>query len=300
MYKQVFKLLLPALIKMKLLTALVLAGTLSLIGLDVCFSYWRKFWYNALQVYDSKAVMFGLGVFCGLAALYVLVSGFASYFQRFLEFGIREHLFERFSLTWKQVDVKNPEQRLSEDSIQFGQLALSLMQSLLVAVIKLPVYIYILWSVASWWVALILLGYAALGTVLSKIVAKKLVELEYTQQAREAVFRKAITYAIDQSQALPNLGEIKINWLQLAKQNKYLSFFVSGFNQVGAILPYIMLLPLYLTKKILLGSLFQVAGAAGEVLDSLSVLVNSRRMIVDLAMTTRRLTEMEVGDGKTR
>ena len=141
---------------------------------------------------------------------------------------------------------------------------------------------------------MLLFLYAVVGTILSKIVSKKLVNLEYQQQGKEADFRKKITYAVDNNSIFPTLDEIKINWRQLAHQNKLLQFFQSGFGQIGVILPYIMLIPLFLAKKILLGGLFQVAGAGNTVLDSLSVLVNSRQLLVELTMCTRRLKEMEV------
>ena len=293
MYLSALKLLWPALKEYRRLAILVICGTLSMIGLDVCFSYWQKYFYNALQDYNTHQVFLYLGVFGILAAVYVLVAGKSCYFQRFLEFGVRESLFVRFSKTWKLVSVTNAEQRLSSDTILFGQLSLTLLQSLMIAFIKLPVYLYILWSVASWKITLVLLVYAIVGTVLSRLVSKKLVDLEFVQESREADFRRLITYAVDNNSIFPTLDEIKINWVELARQNKLLQFFQSGFGQIGAILPYLLLLPLYLTKKILLGSLFQVAGAANEVLNSLSVLVNSRQLLVQLTMTTKRLKQME-------
>ena len=294
MYLSALALLWPALKEYKKLAILVICYTLAMIGLDVAFNYWRKYFYNSLQAYDAHQVFLYLGVFAILVTVYVLVAGFSNYFQRFLEFGVREHLFIRFSKTWKQANVKNPEQRLSEDGILFARLSLTLLQSLMIAIIKLPVYMYILYSVASWYVAAILLVYAMFGTVLSKVVSKKLVDLEYQQQGREADFRKKITYATDNNSIFPTMDEIKLNWVELARQNKLLQFFQSGFSQIGCILPYVMLIPLYLTKKILLGGLLQVAGAANEVLDSLSVLVNSRQILVELTMCTRRLKEMDV------
>lgn len=293
MYLQVWRLLFPALKENKKNSFLVVAGVLIMIALDVGFNSWRGLYYNALQIYDSKSVFLYLGLFCLLAIAYVLVYGFTSYFQRYLEFGVREHLFDKFSATWKSSNVSNPEQRLSSDGIIFGQLSLSLLKAIITATVKLPVFLCILYTVASWWVASILFLYAIGGTILSQIVSRKLINLEYLQETKEAEFRKLITYAVDKNSTFPTLDDIKTNWKLLATQNKYLSFFTSGYDQAGVIFPYILLLPLYLSKKILLGSLFQVAGAAREVLDSLSILVNSRDIIVQLSMVTRRLTEME-------
>lgn len=298
MYWKALKILFPA-IKANLKWAiLVLGGLFSLVGISVFFSYWRKWFYNALQAYDSKNVMFYLFVFGATATVYVIVSGFTSYWTRFLEFGIREFLFDKYSKLWDKANVKNPEQRLSEDTIQFGRVMISFIRAVINATIMLPVFLFILMSVANIWVALLALGYAVLGTYFSRKVAQPLVDLEFIQQQREAEFRKQLTYAVDSKSVFPTLEEIKRNWLQLAKKNKYLSFYTSGYLQMGVIIPFIVLLPLYLSKKILLGDFFQITSAMDRVLESLSILVESRDIMVELQMVTQRLSQLEEGDDK--
>lgn len=296
MYLQALKILWPSLKNNKKLSLLVLSLVTLLVALSVAFNYWRGEFYNKIQAYDANGVFIYLGVFSGLAALYVLFYGLNSYFTRYLEFSVREDLFERYKTSWQNINVLNPEQRISNDLISFARLSIGLLKTIIDSSLKLPLFLFILFSIANWWVAGVLLIYAILGTIISRLVAKKLINLEYIQEQREAEFRKSMTYAVDSKLPIPTLEDIKKNWKFLAVENKKLNFFVSGYAQLGVILPYLMMLPLYLSKKIALGTLFQAASAADSILDSLSTLVNSRDVIVELSMVTQRISELETGD----
>ena len=54
-----------------------------------------------------------------------------------------------------------------------------------------------------------------------------------------------------------------------------------------------MLLPLFLAKRLMLGDLFQIASGMDKVMESLSVLVDSRDIVVEMQMVTKRLGELE-------
>lgn len=300
MYIKAFKLILPILSQKKLLTSLVFGSVLVMIGLDYLFNIWGGRWMTSLQQYDSHSIMVNLGLFTVLALVYVFVYGLSSYWTRFLEFSGREILFDKYKETWSLTNCTNPEQRLSEDCILFSQLSLSLLKALLNTIIKIPLFLYVLFSMASWWVASILLLYAIVGTILSRLVSKKLVELEINQQRVEAEFRKDITYAVDGRRKMPTLEFIKKNWASLATANKQLSWFVQFYDQLGVIVPYLLLLSLYMKRVIDLGGLRRVCGAAQEVLTSLSLLVNSRDMLVQLQMVIIRLSELEISNEGTK
>lgn len=296
MYLKALKMILPALKANRLLTSLYLLSILFLIGMDYIFNWWGGQWMSSLQRYDSPAIIHNLILFTGLALIYVLVYGFSSYWTRFLEFSGREHLFEKYKLVWKQSNCTNPEQRLSEDCIALSHLVLTLIRAFINAAIKIPLFLFVLFNTAAWWVALAMLGYAIIGTILSRLVATKLINLEIIQQRVEAVFRKQMTYAVDGKAEIPTLTDIKQNWQKLASANKNLSWMQSFYDQIGVIVPYLLLLGLYLAKKVDLGGLRRVVGAAGEVLNSLSVLVNSRDLLVQLQMVVVRLEELESGE----
>lgn len=293
MYLQALKILWPALKTKVKLSLKVLTGILISIGLSVAFSYWRKFFYDSIQCYNAPQVWLGLAIFTGLAVLWVLVCGLTSYYTRFLEFHVREFLYEKYKKLIAIANVPNKDQRAQEDFLRFASVSLSFLRAIIDAVVRLPTFLVILLSVAPWWVVAVALTYCVVGTILSKKVANKLVILEYVQEGREADLRRAIIHSVEEKKEMPTLDKVKENWVQLAIRNKYLSFYTSGYNQLSVILPYIMLLPLFLSKAILLGTLFQVAGAVSEIFDSLSVFVNSRDIMVNLQMVVKRISELE-------
>jgi vitamin B12/bleomycin/antimicrobial peptide transport system ATP-binding/permease protein len=297
MYLQILKMMIPALKENKKFTFLVICGVLILIGLSVCFNKWRQHFYNDIQQYNSHAIYMGLVYFTILALVYVLVYGLTSFYSRYLEFGIRQYLFNKYvkySKDLHNAGISVVSQRIQQDPLRWAQSSLSLMKALLDAGVRLPVFLFILASVAKWWMLLAVVIYAFLGTVFSRIVAKKLIKAEYLQENYEAELRSDIVNYNNYSKLeLPTLKQIISNWQELALRQKHLSWYTSFFGQISVIFPYCMLIPMFLNHTILLGTLFSTSAAIEQVLGSLSVLVENRDVVIDLQMTSTRLKEME-------
>lgn len=297
MYIQALKLLVPALKQNKKLAGLVISGVLSMIGMSTAFLKWREWFYNSIQKYDEPNIYLGLLVFTGLALIFVAIYGLTSFYTRYLEFATRQYLFNKFIIKARELHKSGlpvVEQRVQDDSIRFARTSIALMKSLLDASVRLPVFLCILAAVAKWWMLLVVLIYAVLGTLLSKKVANKLIIAEYHQESLEAELRRdIISYNNSDRIELPSLKTIIANWQELALRQKHLSWYTSFYGQISVIFPYCMLIPLFLSKTILLGTLFSTASAIEQVLGSLSIFVESRDLVVDLSMTSRRLKEME-------
>jgi len=297
MYIQAIKMLAPALKANKKYTALVISGVLIMIGLSTCFLKWREWFYNSIQKYDSHSIYLGLLVFTGLALVYVVVYGLTSFYTRYLEFGTRQYLFDKYMPKARELHqngITVVEQRTQDDPIRFARTSIALMKSILDASVRLPVFLCILAAVAKPWMLLIVLIYALLGTLLSKKIANKLIVAEYHQESLEAELRRdIISYNNTDRVELPTLKTIIGNWAELALRQKHLSWYTSFYGQISVIFPYCMLVPLFLNHTILLGTLFSTSSAIEQVLGSLSVFVESRDLVVDLSMTSRRLKEME-------
>ena len=296
MYISALKLLLPALKENKRLTTLVISGTILMITLSVGFNKWRSFFYDNVQKYNEHNIYLGLGIFCILALLFVFIYGLSSYFTRHLEFKTREYLYNKLSLIAQQKHnsgVQNVEQRIQDDSLRFAKTSIALLKAILDSTVRLPVFLYILAAVAAPWMLLIVLIYAILGTLLSKKVASKLINAEYNQESLEAALRRDVIASLNEQKTLPTLKQIMLNWNELALRQKSLSYYTSFYSQISVIFPFIMLMPMFLSKSITLGVLFATSAAIEQVLGSLSVFVESRDLVVDLNMVTRRLKEME-------
>ena len=288
MYLYVLKLIYPALKENKKNTALVTIGTLLLIGLSVLFNKWRSFFYDEIQAYNASNVYLGLVYFSILAIAYVFIAGLTVYYQRYLEFGCRQFLYNKY-VTNIHNDINNIEQIVQEDTIRISQNTIALLKATLDASIRLPVFLFILAATAKLWMVGVVIVYALGGTLGSRKVAQKLIDAEFIQESLEAKLRRDLLGSIKEKSPLPTLKEIMNNWAELALRNKLLSYYTSFYGQISVIFPFIMLIPMFLDKVITLGVLFATTAAIGEVLSSLSVFIDNRSIVVDINMQAKRI-----------
>lgn len=294
LYLKSFKLIIPTFRRKKQTSFIILFFHILQICLLIIGSYWYKNFYNALQEYNVDKLIRLSIYFIILASSLVIISGFKAYFERFLEFSIREDLYERFSKKWINSRVSNPEQRLHEDTIKFAKIMIKFLEVLVKSILELPAYIFIIFEVTNIYIVIFSLTYIILGTYISSKIAKPLIHLENDQEKREAEFRKEITYKVDNKDInLPPLNFIKENWIELAKKTKNLTFYVTSYSQGSIFFQLLILLPSYLSKKISLGEFIQSAQALTKVFECLSILINSRDILVEMQMLTIRLTEMD-------
>ena len=206
----------------------IIAMNLTLVGLSVVLSFWRREFYNALQDKDWKAFLELLFLyrrtesglmpgFCEVASVHIVLAVYSVYLNQFLQIRWRRWLTREFLTEWLSdrayyhisltvdraaVGTDNPDQRISEDLRDFTQMSLSLTLDLLSNVVSLCSFVGILWGLSGAieafgipipgymvWVAL---GYAAVGTVLTHLVGRPLSILSFRQQRVEADFRYAL------------------------------------------------------------------------------------------------------------
>ena len=98
-----------------------------------------------------------LGIFCLLAALFIVMAVYALYLSQMLQIRWRRWLTRRYLGAWLadrayyQLELKratdNPDQRISEDLNQFTSYVLTLSLGLLTSVVSLASFLVILWGV---------------------------------------------------------------------------------------------------------------------------------------------------------
>src|SRR5262249_37090997 len=75
----------------------------------------------------------------------------------------------------------------------------------------------------------------------------------------------------------------------IMRRTKLLNMAVVGQGQAAAIFPYIIIAPRYFSGQVQLGQMFQTAEAFGQVLDSLSWIVNSYNNLANWRAIVERL-----------
>jgi putative ATP-binding cassette transporter len=307
----------------------VVLMTIFLVGIEVLFTTWYNYFYNALQDYNKHAAFDLLVIFMFLAAVSIIVSVYRYYIQQFLALRWRRWLTEQFMHRWFEKrgyyhlenfdeHTDNPDQRIQEDIGSLVVSSLSLGTGLISALTTIVAFIYVLWQLSGYltlslgrfgtwhipgylvWVSII---YASIGTLLTFKIGRPLISLNFEQQRREANFRFA---AIDVRSHAEHValyrGEknqkttlnkifsgVLENWYAIILRQKLLLWFTAGYNQVSVILPLAVALPNYFNKVFKLGGLMQALSAFSRVQDAFSFIVNSYTAIAEWQAVMRRL-----------
>jgi vitamin B12/bleomycin/antimicrobial peptide transport system ATP-binding/permease protein len=206
----------------------IVTMNLTLVGLHVVISYWRREFYNALQDKDFGAFLDLLFLyrqtpsgllpgFCEVAAVFIILAVYSVYLNQLLQIRWRRWLTDRFLAEWladrayyninltadrAAVGTDNPDQRIAEDLRSFCHMSLTLSLDLLSNIVSMFSFITILWSLSGAievlgipipgymvWVAL---AYAVVGTTLTHLIGRPLSILNFRQQRVEADFRYAL------------------------------------------------------------------------------------------------------------
>jgi vitamin B12/bleomycin/antimicrobial peptide transport system ATP-binding/permease protein len=206
----------------------IIAMNLTLVGLSVVLSFWRREFYNTLQDKDWKAFLELLFLFrntpsgllpgfCEVAAVHIVLAVYSVYVNQLLQIRWRNWLTRQFLSEWladrayyhisltvdrAAIGTDNPDQRIAEDLRDFTDTTLGLGLGLLSNLVSLFSFVGILWGLSGAievlgipipgymvWVAL---AYAVIGTWLTHLVGRPLALLTFKQQRVEADFRYAL------------------------------------------------------------------------------------------------------------
>jgi len=198
------------------LLSVIVVMNLTLVGVSVMLNQWNARFYDALQNKDQAAFLNEILIFCGLAALYIVVAVYQVYLTQMLQIRWRRWMTEHYLTDWLSArayyrlelqkagaksGADNPDQRIADDLRLFVADSLSLSLGLLREVVTLFSFLGILWGLSGaltipgleWeipsylvWVALL---YAIAGTWLTHKIGRPLIKLNFDQQRFEADFR---------------------------------------------------------------------------------------------------------------
>jgi putative ATP-binding cassette transporter len=283
----------------------VIGLSLALVYLEVQFNLWNKDFYNALENKNQPEFFAQLWRFTYLALIWIVGRVYQLYLQQMLQIEWRAWLNEHFLSSWladrayyrlQLVDrgVDNPDQRIADDLRIFVDMTLGLGIGLLSAVVTLASFTVILWQLSGdftllgvsipgymFWVAVV---YAGVGSFLTHKVGRALIGLDFQQQRFEADYRYSLVRLRENSEGValyrgePNelanfrerFAHVIRNWWGIMIKRKQLNWFVSFYEQLAIIFPYIVAAPRYFAGAVGMGVIFQTASAFRNVQMSLS------------------------------
>jgi putative ATP-binding cassette transporter len=324
------------------LLASVIGIELASVGVTVLLNTWNNRFYNALQerdwdrfidelVFAHDLATFRFS-FCLLAGSWIILKVYQLYLNQWLQIRWRRWMTTRYLGQWlhdanhyrMQVvgdAADNPDQRIAEDIRQFIEGTLSIGVGLLSSVVSLASFTVILWGLSAaaplhlfgtdydipgylFWGALV---YALLGTVLTHLLGRPLVSLNFQQQRLEADFRFNLVRVRENSeqiallegepaergQLLGRFARLVQNWMDIMRVTKRVTFFTAAYGQAAVVFPFVLVAPAYFADKMQLGGMMQTASAFGSVQDALSFFITSYRTIAEWRAIVARLDGFE-------
>ncbi|MEM6613976.1 MAG: SbmA/BacA-like family transporter, partial [Cyanobacteria bacterium P01_C01_bin.72] len=298
------------------LLALLLLLSIMVSGLNVIISFTVRFIDTALVDKDESTFWLFLGVYGGVFVIGTAIVVIYRYCQELLGVYWREWLTDNILQRYldnrsyyqinagKQID--NPDQRIAEDIRSFTRTSLRLLLSILDSVITLVSFVGVLWAISSS-LSLVLVGYAVFGTVVTVVLGRRLIGLNYTQLQREADFRYGLVHLRDnaesiafyggESQELEGVGKrfsraIR-NYHALIGWQRNLDFFTTGHNYFVRILPYLVVAPLYLAGETDFGAIGQATVAFFQIFFALTVIINQFDLLTAFAAGINRIAAFD-------
>ncbi len=291
-------------------------------GINVGISFIARNVDNTLVAYDQEGFWRTVGVyaFCLVLALPIRA--------------IQSYLIPRLGLLWRQwlssrllhrymsnrayyilnpndestEEIDNPDQRISQDAASFTATSLSVTVEIISALLTFFSFIIVLWSINGT-LALWLLTYSVVGTVLIVFASRRLVALNYQQLKLEANFRYGLVHIRDNAESIAfyrgegqetREGERRLegairNYNRLIIWEAMISVIQRSYDYFSRFLPWLVIAPIYFAREVDFGVFGQASIAFSQVLFSVSYIVNN---IDRLAAFSASISRLEGFQGK--
>jgi putative ATP-binding cassette transporter len=282
--------------KAQLYLAALLILALLVGGVEVLISYAGRDFMTAISRRDADAYWRLLALYVGTFALAVPIGVYYCWMEKKLALLWREwlakHLIKRYfnNRAYYRLrgsdGIDNPDQRISEDVLNFTTDSISFLLIFLNSGITLVAFLGVLWGISGTLVA-VLFGYAAAGTLLSILIGRRLVRLSYQQYQKEADLRYGLVRVRDNAESIAfyrgesreqndlawRLREVVYNSGMIIAWNRRLSFFSTPYNYAAFVLPLAVVAPMYMRSEIEFGVVSQSVGAFATVLAAVSLVI---------------------------
>ena len=219
--------------------------------------------------------------------------------RRFLDRYLGGRAYRRLA---EEGRVDNPDQRISEDVRTFTANSLTFVILLFNAVVTFVAFAGVLWSITPW-LFLAAVVYAAVGSLGTILVGRRLVALNNAQLQKEADFRYGLGRVREHGGAVAQLageGEEKSrltgrlqalvdNFRSIIVVSRNLMFFTTAYDYMPQIIPALLVAPLYIQGGVPFGTITQAAMAFSQLLGAFSLIVRQFQDLSAYAAVVGRL-----------
>lgn len=294
----------------------VLVGFLFTInGLNVINSYVGRDFISAIENKNRHAFLTQAWLYLGVFGL----STFVAVIYRYAE--------ERLALLWRDWQTRavlttyldrrtfyhldergllpNPDQRIAEDIKTFTTTTVSFALMVMNGSITVIAFSGVLWSISPR-LFVVAVAYAAVGTLFTVFLGKRLVGLNHQQLDKEANFRSELIHVRENAEGvalfhregrlktrlLGKLDDLVANFRRMISVNRNVGFFTTGYNYLIQILPALVVAPLFIDGKIEFGVITQSAMAFAQLMGAFSLIVTQFQSISSYAAVIGRLGKL--------
>lgn len=292
--------------------ALLILLSLSVSGMNVIISYVGNFFTTALSKRDEATFWRFLYVYAGVFVVATPIVVLYGYIRDLLGLYWRDWMTGKFLSRYFQnrayyeinsdEEIDNPDQRISEDIRSFTTTSLFFLLIILSSVIDVISFTGILWSISQF-LALFLIGYAVFGTVITALLGRRLITLNFNQLKKEADFRYGLVHIRDNAESIAfyrgeeqELTQVRRRFVEVLRNFNFLigwqrnlSVFTTSYGYAIVILPSLIMAPQYFAGEIEFGDITQAGFAFRQVLDAFSLVIVQIERLSSFAAGINRL-----------
>lgn len=200
--------------------------------------------------------------------------------------------------------LTNPDQRISEDVRALTSTTLSLALMTSNSAIAVLSFSGVLWAISPT-LFLVSILYALVGSGLTALLGRPLVQLNYQQSDLEADFRgelvqvQHVADAIalagyegrSRNRLLERIDRLVANYRRIIAVNRNVGVFTSGYNYLIQLIPIVIVAPLFIRGDAEFGVIGQSTMAFSTVVTAMSLIVTQIQSMSAYAAVLRRLGE---------
>ena len=293
----------------------LIAFMFGLNGLNVISSYVGRDFMTSIENRNLNEFMKQAMLYVGVFAVTTIATVFFRYTEELLGVLWREWSTKRCIIGYashrvyyrlkQKKTVENPDQRIADDIRTYTAGTLSFMLMLLNGGVTVIAFSGVLWSISPM-LFVVSVAYAAVGTMLTFILGRPLVRLNYDQLDKEANFRASLTYLRGNAESvalsrreggliqlsLKNLAGLLANFRRIITINRNVNFFTNGYNWMIQIIPALIVAPLFIEGKVQFGVITQAAMAFSQLIGAFSLIITQFQSISSYTAVAARLVSL--------
>ncbi len=298
--------------KAKKLAALLIALLFGINALNVVNSYVGRDFMTAIAERNMAGFIWEAILYIGVFAASTVAAVFYSFAEQRLGLLWRDWLSRllidiylgnrTYYLLNISGEIANPDQRIADDVRTFTVTTLSFVLMLLNGSFTVVAFAGVLWSISP-----LLLGvaivYAVCGSLLTIILGRRLVRLNYDQLDKEANFRAGLIHVRENAESvvllhregrltarlLRHLEGLMANFERIIVVNRNLGFFTTGYNYLIPVIPALIVAPLFIRGSVEFGVITQSAMAFAQLLGAFSLIITQFQSISSFTAVIARL-----------